>query len=245
MNISYSYYNTESENNCFNNYSDNYSDNYLDNYLIDDDLYQLAVNVNNKNAQQENNKNSKLDKSVYNNIHKNNSSQSKYPYYNMQGQYFEDSENISFSDLSIEQSSDSEMSELKYKRNKKKCNKDIDFDEKKIDHIKSCNHCKKIFLDIVKNRNNKHVFDEHNNLIPLQTFDQSQIAQKLQLQQLQQIQDLQRMQYNLQKDNYRIDTLQTNQPISNIFSKEVILVILIGLAIILILDILSTRGRRR
>lgn len=282
MNISYSYYNRESDNN----------------YLIDpeDDLYNLAVAINNKNAHQLTDNGGsplpyKLNKPVCNNTRNDSLFRSPYPFYNVQGQYSSiledsDSENISFPDLSVERSydNDSYMSTLqKHKKYKRKYSKGRHLDDssseeisegEKLDHIKECGHCKKIFLDIIKNRNNKHVFDESTNLnqsapslppiiVPSQA-QQLQLQQiQQQMQQIQQIQQMQQLQQNRrhnltnnQNDNNRIDNYQTiqsdqpNQAITNnlpanIFSKEVILVLLVGVAIILFLDILSITGRRR
>lgn len=227
MDISYSFYNKES--------------NPIDQQ---EDLYNLAVAINNKNAQ--------LNNSEYNKI-KNDLS---YPTYDIQGRYSNYQEESDFenklympdteyknfeNDLYIKKSINShKKNKYKYYKNKHihiDDNSSEDISETdKIDHIKNCNHCKKIFLNIIKkeNKSNKHVFETNQNQL---LFPNSHVYSLNQYQ----------SKIKSNENNNKRDILEySNQSRSNsVFSKEVILVFLIGAAIILILDVLSSSSRRK
>lgn len=264
MNISYSYYDRESDDN---------------NYSIDpqDNLYNLAVAINNNNAQDVNNTGFsapyKLSKPSYNRIRNDLLFKSPYPFFNVQGEYFnsqvEDYDTINNSILDRESDhlhdNDSyinDFQKIKYKHQRHKIkhiddNSSEELSEEKLDHVKECNYCKKIFLDIIKERKKKHVFNKSNITDPLSPlFSSINIPSQIQqIQQLQQLQQLHQMKLNDQYNSIVNDTNRTNidrvvpivennkEATSTIFSKEIILVVLIGVAIILVLDILT--GKRR
>jgi len=237
MNISYSYYNP---------YSDD----------PNDDLYNMAVAINNKNKINDINKmdNRSSKKPVYNNIRDDSLFENDYPYFNTQGEYNCDEIDSGSSSFF----SKSYKSKKNIRKNKRKHldltdSPDISDDELKLDHIKECIQCKKMFMKLLKSG---HVFDTQI-IQPVQPIQPTQPIQSIQpiqptqpiqpIQPIQAIQPIQSLSNQTPVLEQISDTniINPNQnSLSTMGTKDIILIILVGVAIILILDIIMRSGKR-
>jgi len=226
MNVSYSYYNENNED--------------IDCNDQNNDLYNMAVNLNDKNTN-----GYKQQKPVYNNFR--NDKLFKHPGYSTQGDYSNDNDDDVPKRNNNDNNNNNNNEIVKYKCNERKIKRDdesnkhiyddehVNFDddnEHKLDHIKKCCKCKKIFFELLKSRNVKHVFDEKTkpkiyNRSPYKKF------QRPKLEYLEKF-------TNDETKQEIVDDKKNN----TFFSKDLLLILLIGIIIILVLDMLISKRRR-
>ncbi|AYV80913.1 MAG: hypothetical protein Harvfovirus10_11 [Harvfovirus sp.] len=174
MNLSYSYYNQ---------YNDD----------PNDDLYNAAVSINNKNKE------------------------GTRPFFNTQGSFqgADDDHPESLGEMSALSDFSEKEQHPRYlyshKKDKHIDNNSISSEEGKIDHIKNCSHCRKKFLKLLR-KSEKHVFPE----------------------------DSDRELIKIPPPAPAPAPLAIRSPTNPVISRDILFILLIGLALLIIVDILLT-----